>query len=179
MAVQTKMTTAEFLELPETNERIELIDGAVVVTAPELDHQDYLLNTAVVLRNLAPHGKVRVAPVDVHLDDADIVQPDVLWTSPESACIPVGKKYLRGAPELVIEVLSPSTALRDKQTKFHLYEKHGVRECWIIDPLNQYLEVWQSIEGRFVLLGVYGAGDTFASAVLGQKTVDVGALFGG
>ena len=177
MAVQTKMTADEFLRLPETSQRTELIDGEIIVTAPELDHQDILLNTAFALKNLVPDGKVRVSPVDVYLDDFNLVQPDVLWASAESKCVPFGKKYMRGAPELVVEVLSPSTALRDKGVKFRLYEAHGVHEYWIIDPAAQYVEVWQRSGEKFERHGVFGAGESFVSAALGQKAVEVSEIF--
>ncbi len=81
---------------------------------------------------------------------------------------------LRGAPDLVIEVLSPGTARRDKKDKFSLYEKHGVREYWIIDPSEKLLEVWQLRDGRFSRLDVFGPGDPFTSLLLGP--IDVKAL---
>ena len=81
---------------------------------------------------------------------SNAVQPDVLWNSPASRCVLVDDAYFRGAPDLVVEVLSPSTALRDKQTKFRLYEKYGVREYWIVEPTAQYVEVWALVEAKFV-----------------------------
>ena len=180
MAVQTKMTAAEFLELPETMDRVELIDGEIVTMAPapEPNHQIGAARAYDVVKALAPGGIVLFSPIDVHLGANDVVQPDVLWISPESNCT-IEQKFLSGAHDLVVEILSPSTALRDKQVKFRLYEKYGVREYWIIEPTVHYVEVWQQVGGKFALLGVYGIGETFVSAVLAQKSVEVSPIFGG
>ncbi len=179
MAVQTKMTAAEFLELPETSQRTELIDGEIIVApAPRDSHQDTVFEAAKYVERIAPQGKVRLSPVDVYLDESNVVQPDVIWNSHNSPCILIADSYWQGAPDLVVEVLSPSTALRDKRTKFQLYEKYGVREYWIVDAIAHYVEVWLHVEGKFSLHGVFGTGETFVSKVLGEKQVEVSSIFG-
>ena len=75
-------------------------------------------------------------------------------------------------------MLSLSTALRDKQAKFRLYEKHGVGEYWLVEPIARYIEVWYRSDEKFALHGVFGAGETFLSAVSGQQPVEVAAIFG-
>ncbi len=117
------------------------------------------------------------SPIDVHLGANDVVQPDVV-DQPESNCR-IEQKFLSGAPDLVVEILSPSTALRDKQVKFRLYEKLWRPRILIIEPTVRYVEVWQQVDGKFALLGVYGIGEIFVSAVLGQKPVEVSPIFGG
>jgi Uma2 family endonuclease len=180
MAVQTKMTADEFLQLPESQTLTELIDGDVIVApAPELGYQDSVLASASFIKVLAQAGKVYIAPVDVHFDDGNVVQPDVMWLSPDSACFPAEGKRLIGAPDLIVEVLSPSTALRDKGVKFRLYEQYGVREYWLIDPAARYVEVWWRDGEKFALQGVFGEAETFASVVLGEKVVEVLSLMGG
>ncbi len=180
MAVQTKMTAAEFLQLPELNQPTELIDGEVIMApAPRDSHQNTVFKAAKYVESTAPSGEIRVSPIDVYLDDTNVVQPDVMWIGTESSCMLVDDAYWRGAPDLVVEVLSPSTALRDKGKKFRLYEKYGVREYWMVEPIARYVEVWYLNEGRFVLHGVFGVGETFTSAVFGQKVVEVSAIFGG
>jgi Uma2 family endonuclease len=177
MAVHTKMTADEFLQLPESQTLTELIDGEIVVApAPEIGHQIASARSYDVIKALAPGGTVLFSPVDVLLNERDIVQPDILWISPESNCS-IERKYLVGAPDLIVEVLSPSTALRDKGVKFRLYEAHGVHEYWIIDPAAQYVEVWQRSGEKFERHGVFGAGESFVSAVLGQKAVEVSEIF--
>lgn len=172
-----RMTAAEFFDLPETHQPTELIDGEITVSpAPALKHQSLIVALIMLLGRIAPHGRTFVAPTDVYLDEENVVQPDVLWLSPESACVPVQNKYLRGAPDLVIEVFSASTGRRDRREKFVLYEKHGVREYWIVDPDARFVEVWRREEAVFVHQGVYGPEDAFDSVTLGQA-VELKPLF--
>jgi Uma2 family endonuclease len=178
MAIQTKMTAAEFLQRPETNRHVELIDGEIVVSAPKASHQRASFESAKHIEIIAPHGIVFQAPQDVYLDESNVVQPDVMWNGPDSQCILIDDSYWRGAPDLVLEILSPSNAAHDKRVKFQLYEKHGVREYWIMDIPAHRLEVWQRANEKFVLHGIFGTGEIFVSAVLGDKTVEVSALFG-
>ncbi len=81
-----------------------------------------------------------------------------------------------GAPDLVVEVLSPSTAHKDRGVKFDLYEKHGVREYWLLDPEGRYAEVYRRERERFDRVGVFGPGQSWASGVLGGVSIDAGSL---
>lgn len=178
MALQTRITAEEFLQMPESQTLTELIDGEMILApAPETGHQIISARSYDVVKALAPGGIVLFAPIDVYLDESHIVQPDVLWISPDSQCS-IERRYIVGAPDLIVEVLSPSTALRDKGVKFRLYEQYGVREYWLIDPSARYVEVWRREGEKFALLGVYGEGETFVSAVLGEKVVEVLLLLG-
>jgi Uma2 family endonuclease len=173
----TDLTAAQFLTLPESNQPIQLLEGKVVMTpAPNLKHQRLVFRLAKLIEQLAPDGEVFVAPVDVRLDDANVVQPDVIWIAPDSRCKSVEDQYWQGAPELVVEVLSPATARLDKSTKFRLYERHGIAEYWTVDPEAEFVEVWCMRDKRFDLSGVFGPGDTFDSVVLG-KTIDATHIF--
>ncbi len=123
------------------DERWELIDGVAynMSPAPSLKHQDIAGNIYLALRN-ALDGKpcrVFVAPTDVLISEYDVVQPDVLVV-----CDPkkLTDKNVQGAPDLVIEVLSPATAKKDRWDKKRLYEKHGVREYILADPEGRYVE---------------------------------------
>ena len=168
---QTRMTAAEFFQLPETNLPLQLLNGEVIeMTAPELDHQDVVGNLFVLFRRAAAAlgGKAYVAPVDVEFDAENVVQPDVFLLLPDSRCQPVGTQRLSGAPDLIAEVLSPSTARLDRKVKFRLYERYGVREYWIVEPRDQMVTVWQHREDGFVLLDVYSLDETFLSAILGE-----------
>jgi Uma2 family endonuclease len=171
------MTAEEFLALPETNERIELIDGEVIVSpAPELNHQDTVGAASLFLSALPVEGKVYLAPTDVHLDTGIVVQPDLVWIAAESLCQPVEGKYLRGAPDLIIEVLSPGTAVRDRGRKFDLYEAYGVREYWLVDPAGRYVEVYRRNETKFERVGLFSAGKSLTSVVL-NTAVDPAVCF--
>jgi Uma2 family endonuclease len=145
--------------------------------APEIGHQRLVVRLYKAIDGIVPGGEVLIAPVDVYLDENNVLQPDVLWIAPDSRCTPVEGKYFQGPPDLVVEILSPGSGHRDKSKKFKLYERFGVREYWIADPVHRLLEVWQLVEGRFVLQGAFGPGDTFPSAVLGGQTFDVSKVF--
>lgn len=175
---RTRMTAAEFKQLPESSEHIELLDGEIIMSpTPKYKHQRLIFPLARLLDQLTDRGTVVISPMDVYLDDENVVQPDVFWVSgPESLCQLGDDDYWHGAPDLVIEVLSPGTALRDKTVKFDLYEKHGVREYWLIDPEARYVEVWRLENGEFQRVGVYGSADRFESPVLNQA-VNVTVLF--
>jgi Uma2 family endonuclease len=150
---------------------------ALRAVTPLLQHQRSLRKLVALLESLIPNGEVWVAPTDVQLDDYNLTQPDIFWVVEGSACVAVDGKYFRGAPDLVIEIFSPGTVRHDKVNKFRLYEQFRVREYWMIDPLEAFVEVYR-LEGRhFVLQGVYIAGETFTSRVLGDKVVDTGVMF--
>lgn len=178
--VSRPMTAAEFLALPETNLPQQLLNGAVFpMTVPELNHQDIVGNVFVLFKAAAKAqgGKAYVAPVDVYFDAKNVPQPDIIYLAPESRCQPLGSERLSGPPDLVVEVLSRSTAREDRGYKFRLYQQYGVREYWIADPRDQIVEVWQYTDGHFVLLDAFGLGETFTSALIG--VVDTNAIFEG
>ena len=178
MAIQlVRMTASQFLALPESNLPHELLNGeAFMSPAPTLDHQRLLLRLAKLIERLIPSGEVFIAPVDVYLDDSNVPQPDLVWVAEGSQCKSIDNKYLKGAPDLVVEIFSPGTVRRDKKDKFRLYEKFGVREYWMIDPDEKWLEIWQLKDGKFVLVDVFGPSDSCTSPLLGK--VELSLIFG-
>ena len=143
VAEKKTYTVSDMLSLPETF-RAELIDGQVyTMEAPTVRHQEILVELLFQLRlHIRSHKegcKVFPAPIDVRLDrdDATLVEPDIIVVChPES----LTEKYCDGAPDLVIEILSPSTRSKDMYLKCGKYRAAGVKEFWIIDPDNQ--SVW-------------------------------------
>ncbi len=178
---KTRMTAAEFLQLPETNQITELIDGQVTVPSSRSDrHQSVLGSVLALLYRLVNTGEVRLAPTDVYLSEADVVQPDIFWVSAQNTnCVLVDGKFWRGAPDLIIEILSPSTERRDRKTKFNLYQQHGVREYWMVEPEAAFLEVYMLRDGSYARLGFFGLGETFKSPALGDVEIIVDALLKG
>lgn len=174
-----RMTAEEFARLPESSQLTELIEGEVIVSpSGTLPHQATVLSVATFLTQHAPNGLTVIAPMDVHLDSYNVVQPDVLWVSnTNSNCRSFQDKYLVGPPDLVVEVLSPSTAKRDYGKKFELYEQSGVREYWLTDAVSQFVQVYANENGKFVRLGAFGVGEKFMSRVLGVE-IEVRSLFG-
>lgn len=175
---KTRMTSADYMTLPETTQPMQLIDGEIIVSpAPKDDHQKVVTNAVPVLKVLIPDGQLRVAPADLTLDEFNTPQPDLFWISSENTRCKLMDGYWHGAPDLIIEVLSPGTARVDRGRKFTIYEKHGVREYWMVDPVGQYIEVYRLEDGKFVRQGIFGPDESFVSHVLGDKTVEVAALF--
>jgi Uma2 family endonuclease len=178
--VKERLTTDEYYQLPEYAEHdlIQLIDGEVIIGMPPIPrHQAIVIEIIFFLKTYSQEkkGQVYTAPIDVYLDEHNSFEPDVLYLTPETNC-KVEEKRLVGAPDLVVEVLSPSTAKYDRDEKQRTYERHGVREYWIVDPVHELVEVrvWQ--EGVFDYQGAYGIEDSFQSKTLAE-TVSVRPLF--
>ncbi len=139
-----RFTYEDYLLLPE-DKRYELLEGELLVTpAPTARHQRILLKLAV---RLSVHsetnglGQVLPAPTDVILSSDNVVQPDVMYIVRQRLSIIHPNGGVHGAPDLVVEVLSPSTASRDQVLKRKLYGKYGVREYWVVDPASSTIEV--------------------------------------
>ena len=176
-----KRTYADYLETPE-GERYELLDGELtMVPAPGTPHQYSSVDLTVDLRILTRRtgiGSVLTAPVDVVLSDTDVVQPDLVFVSKERAHI-ITDANIRGAPDLVVEILSPSTERRDRVFKRALYARHGVREYWLVDTRRKTIEQLLLDGDDFKLAGVFSAGETLTSPTLGGYALEVSAAFVG
>jgi Uma2 family endonuclease len=131
-----RLTSEEILALPEDGLRHELIDGVhYVMTTPVLRHQRVVMRVGFSIYNFLAStglGEVISVPLDTVLSPHDVVEPDLVYVSAERSHLLEGK-YIIGPPDLVAEVLSPSTRARDRDVKRRLYEKAGVREYWTVD----------------------------------------------
>jgi Uma2 family endonuclease len=174
-----KLSVWEYFELTETTAPMELVYGIVrEPPAPRYGHQSIvtrltrLLDAHVDERRL---GRVCVSPVDVVLDqiDALVVQPDIVFVSQERLAI-IGDR-IWGPPDLVVEVLSPRTAARDRTTKVAWYRRYGVRECWLVDDRRRAIEVadLQSVGIARLFVG----GHAMRSCVLPEWTLPAEQLF--
>ncbi|TVQ28103.1 MAG: Uma2 family endonuclease [Spirochaetaceae bacterium] len=136
VAGTTKLTYDEYLHFPDDGRRHEIIDGEHYVSpAPSTDHQNVSRHIQYALyRQLEERGRAQVfnAPVDVELSPTDVVQPDLAVVLTEHSDR-ILRSRLRGAPDLVVEIASPSTAERDRTLKLALYARHRVPEYWIVD----------------------------------------------
>ena len=163
-----RRTYNDYCATPD-DERYELLNGnLMMVPAPNMKHQKVLVRLAQKLSNFAEEhrlGEVYVAPCDVVLSDTDVVQPDLLFIS-RAREHTVTDKNVRGAPDLVIEILSPSTADHDLGYKHDLYGRHGVLEYWIVDPMAETIAVNQQRHGSLKLAENFGRRDTLRSGVL-------------
>ena len=175
----TRLTYQDYLNM-DGEERYELIDGELImVGAPNFAHQKasvVLVSRMFTFADDRELGDVLHAPYDVILSDTDVVQPDILFVSNERAHIRTPAN-IRGAPDLVVEILSPSSASRDWREKFELYAKHGVKEYWIVDPANRVVWLARLRGGALEIAGTYGIGDTVSSTVLAGFSVKVDDIF--
>jgi Uma2 family endonuclease len=150
-----RLTYADLCRMPDDGMRHELIDGEHYMTpSPTRRHQDVALNlVARLFMFLREHrlGRVYMAPLDVLLSDFDVVEPDVLYVSAERLERQQDERYVADAPDLVVEVLSPSTKHVDRGAKHRLYERYGVAEYWVIDPVLETVQVFRLGSGRFEL----------------------------
>ena len=179
MVTAVRLTYQDYAKTPD-DERYELIDGDLIMSeSPIIPHQDNRMelgNRMWVFAKTTDMGKVYTADTDVVLSDTDVVQPDIMFISKERQHI-IGERNIQGAPDLVVEILSPSTARRDWGVKRELYAKHGVKEYWIADPANKIVWVMLLRNGILEVQQTCHPGDTIASSVLAGFTVKVDDIF--
>ncbi|MEM9998323.1 MAG: Uma2 family endonuclease [Bacteroidota bacterium] len=172
-------TMADFDALTEGT-LAQLVDGTLLMSpAPSLRHQRIATYLTRLFGNFVEEqdlGAVIAAPVDVRLREDQAFQPDLLFVSHARYDV-LSERGLEGAPDLVVEVLSPSTGYYDLTAKRRVYEQSGVREYWIVDPLEETVEVLAlADEGYRTAVRVEGRGQV-ASVVLDGFTLDAASLF--
>ena len=169
LPTQKHYTFADYLDLPDDGNRYEIIHGVLHVTpAPTVSHQKVSARLHLLLAEWVRSrvgGELLYAPVDVHLTDDTNVQPDLLWIAPDRVAEIVGDR-IRGAPDLVIEILSPGTARRDRTIKRDLYAEHGVCEYWLVD-IPQARVTMLRLEGSGFVEQASGSGETLLESSLG------------
>ncbi len=165
--------------LPETNLPTELWDGELIMApAPSFSHQEIVdrfhdaLKTWVRTRRL---GRTATAPVDMVLSPQHSTQPDVLFVARDR--LSMVKDQLRGPADLVAEIISPGSRRRDRIEKRDLYEQHGVKEYWLIDPEAQTVEVLSLEKGQYQLLGRWQPGERARSNLLAGFALNVADIF--
>lgn len=148
-----KLTYYHYALTPE-DRRYELVDGELYMTpAPVPFHQIVSRRIQMALALFVEEhslGEVLYAPCDVYLSLHDVVQPDILFVARERLGI-IKDKYIQGAPDLVVEILSPTRVEWDREVKLGLYGRHGVREYWIADPEARSIEIYLRRQRKFEL----------------------------
>ena len=175
-----KFTYEDYRTAPP-DRRYELLDGDLLLTpAPNLKHQEVQfrlgsrLGQFILERAL---GKFFFAPCDVVLSDTDVVQPDLLFVSRERRHLLSGGDNVRGAPDLVVEILSPATAHRDRGYKRALYAKHGVQEYWLVDPAAETASILLPLDGELAPAHTFGRNETLRSPLLAGFELDLDDVF--
>ena len=168
-AAHARVSFADLERWPEDGRRYELYDGEVyVVPSPIPLHQIVSARLYLVLEDYvrAHGGVVLYAPLDIVLTDFDVVQPDLLLFTRDRQHLVSPRAVTRHAPDLAIEILSPSTARNDRGRKLQLLARHGVREYWLVDPDALAIEVYSLAENQFVLANAAAPTDRVPSPLL-------------
>jgi Uma2 family endonuclease len=179
-AGRIKLTYDDYASLPRDGRRYEILGGELAVTpAPSSRHQMVLRNLAWVL-----HGHVRVrglgnvlfAPIDVILSTTTVVQPDLLFVRSGREVV-VTERGIEGAPDLIVEILSPSSARQDRIVKGALYARHGVRHYWIVDPEARGIELYELEEEAYRLIAKAAGEEPFSPSLFPGLEIDLGEVW--
>ena len=173
-----RKTVQDFMRLP-ADTRAELIDGELLMSpAPKTPHQRAVGNLfGLLFQHARSHstGEVFIAPFDVHLPTGDVVEPDIIFVANANAGIV--QDWIRGVPDLVIEVVSPDGVERDRIVKRELYAQNGIRKYWIVDPQTRTVEIFSPAGNRYEPNGYFEAGESVASPLLPEFKIKVADIF--
>ncbi|MEW6302001.1 MAG: Uma2 family endonuclease [Verrucomicrobiota bacterium] len=174
------ITAADLRELPQGPPYYQLIEGDLFMSpTPSYFHQRIVLKIALILSAYLeknPIGEITIAPSDVELSEHNVFEPDLYYVANERKHI-ITKQGVSGAPNLVVEVLSPGTAKFDKGVKRQVYARHDVKELWLVDPDAKEIAVYHLQESADKPVGVYGPRQRFSSPLFPRLTVQVAKVF--
>ncbi len=170
----------DYLNIPEDGKRYEIIDGELyLLPTPNLDHQSILGNlfgAIASFREEQKYGKIFLSPLDVVFSNINIIQPDLIFVSKENFGI-LTPENIRGTPDLVIEILSPKTEIRDRTIKFNAYSKFGVLEYWMVHEEKETVEVWRHNSNQLVFHALLEKTETLATPLLPGLEISLEKIF--
>jgi Uma2 family endonuclease len=181
MATQTKLVTYDdYLTLPDDGNQYEVIGGELIMAAsPITKHERISRKLLIRLDNYIEKyniGEVFDAPFDVVLSMTDVVQPDLMYISKERSHI-ITEKNIVEAPDLVVEIISNRTKVRDQTTKKTLYEEHGVKEYWLVYPNEEKVEQFILKDEELELKQTFKQSDTLSCATIEGFTLPLNKIF--
>ena len=175
------ITRHDYALIPVGAPNYQLIEGDLVMApSPSTSHQDIAGRLYRIIGNFLethPIGRIFIAPLDVHLTDLNVYQPDLVFVRKENRAI-IEEHGIEGAPDLVAEILSKSSAKYDLGVKRSVYARTGVVELWIIDPAKRTLALYRLAEDADTPAATYRAKQRFTSTLLPGLDVDLAAVFG-
>jgi Uma2 family endonuclease len=178
-AAAALLTAKDLDQFPNDGKRREIIGGELYVSpAPAEDHQNLSMILSHFLYetiNVSGAGKAYASPVDVWFSETDRVQPDLLAIRADNLGIYEGGQTVHGAPDIVVEILSPSSENYDRIEKRQLYEMHGVPEYWIVDPKRHMLTILRLTDVGYV--EIEPENGLLRSTAITEFSVDVATLF--
>ncbi len=181
-AHSVKFTYEDFQLFPDDGKRHEIIDGEHYVTpSPITKHQRVSANLFRILDSFVHErrlGSLFTAPLDVVFSELDVVEPDLLYIAKERSSI-ITEKNIQGAPDLLIEILSEGTRKTDEIVKRKLYERFGVHEYWIVDPVLDSVKVYRLVENVYERVAELTAekAETLATPLLPGLTIPLPEVF--
>ncbi len=174
------ITAEDYKVLPETGPHYQLVEGSLIMApAPNRFHQDISRNIEFVIQSWIRRGgggKVYDAPFDVYFDDHNVFQPDIVYFCPNNLGI-LTDAGAEGAPDLVIEILSPSNRALDLGPKKKLYARFGVKELWIVDPKPRTIAQYRLLQDVDLPAQVVRESGSIASELLPGLVIDGGEVF--
>jgi Uma2 family endonuclease len=175
-----KFTYQDLLTAPDDGNRYEIFEGELIVTpSPIVKHQIVSANLFGLLYNYIKSnnlGTLLAAPMDVYFNEETVVEPDLLFVSNKRSHI-LEERRINGAPDLIIEILSPGTAERDRGFKFRHYEKESVQEYWIADPEEETLEIFVLQENSFTLFEKFSNNDVVSPPLFSELSFNLSDLW--
>ncbi len=175
------LTYDDYALLPQDRSRYEILEGELYMTpSPILLHQFALVRLAMILSTYVDVnrlGLVLVAPVDVLLSDFNIIQPDILYLH-GSKIPPLTAKNLQVVPDLVVEILSPTSIEQDRIHKMRIYARHGIPHYWIVDPDGRTFEVYELAGSDYRLAGSFAGDAAATSSVFPGLEIPLARLWG-
>lgn len=179
LTVKQKFTYNDYLLMPE-DKRYELIEGEFyMVPVPDFTHQSVLRNMGFILWKFVKDkdlGIVLYAPFDIVFSEENVLQPDIIFLSKERLNL-MTEKNLQGPPDIVVEILSPSSRERDRLIKKRIYADYGVREYWMVDTRVRSIEVLTLKEKGFETNGIFFLEDQLSSPLFSDLKMDMKEVF--
>ncbi len=184
LVVSKKISFREFQQMEFDNQDpyfYELINGELLKkSAPKPKHQRAQRNLLFSIHQFVTSGQlgeILPAPVDVFLDEYNVPQPDLVFVSKKRAAIINADEGILGAPDLVIEIISPSSVRYDRIDKKELYEQFGIKEYWIVDPSYNSVEIYALQDNRYKLFSFGAENEKVKSSVLKNIELEVSSIF--
>lgn len=182
---RAKLTNADYMAMtPPANSgpRYQLINGELVEMSGASDaHQVFALRCGSAMLTQADEldiGEIRIAAYDVHIDEFNTFQPDLLFVSNARRHIfNLDGRGITGAPDVVVEILSDSTRRRDLAVKLPVYAANGVREVWIVDLDDSTVTVHSGVGAAFASIRTFAASDTLTSDAMPGVAIDLAPIF--
>lgn len=173
------LSVEDLAQLPDDGKRYEILEGDLAVSpSPNRKHQNAIrrLSSFFIQAESQSHGEWYPAPFDVVLDKHNVVEPDLLFIRQDRLDI-ITDANVQGVPDLVVEVLSPSTQDRDLGVKAHVYARFQIPEYWLVDPDAETLTIYRLAAEGYQLIGTFRIGDSVVSPLFPDLPLSVADIF--